>query len=251
MKALHKRLGYSDKDFETYILQNYGDGKSIDAIAEQLSAHRETLAKYFKKYGIRTRSHIEQHLINAKRCCLSDLEVDVLNGIMLADGHLSTSSISARLSYGCKYKETLADIRSSMPSLRFCNDWQDQSTKCWHFKSSFYLDLKQHHNKWYVDGKKIVPTDFRLTPTVGYWWFIGDGFQCDYGVVLCTESFAQKELLISKLIDVGFSSHVIPSSGRIRIESQSAMAFLEWAGSVGIAEQYKYKWDNKWRQRKK
>ena len=51
-------------------------------------------------------------------------------------------------------------------------------------------------DKWYPNGKKIIPKDLIITPTVFLHWFLGDGnYNKSHGITLCTDSFSEKDVL--------------------------------------------------------
>lgn len=169
-----------------------------------------------------------------------------MDGILLADGHLDPSPVAARLTYGCKFKSTLSDIEKQFDQFHFSEPWLSK-TGYWHHKSSYYRDLLCHRKRWYDGKTKIIPEDVMITPLSCYWWFVGDGYQVNYGLKFCTEAFDRQSMDIvrSKLEDLGFSTSITPSSNRLRIRGKSAPRMLDWIRSnINIAEQYTYKWGN-------
>jgi hypothetical protein len=179
-------------------------------------------------------------------CSLSNIEKQVLEGLVLSDGCLSEASrISSRLSFGFKFKETVDDICKALPSMKFSQPWQSQSSKCWHSKSSFYSDLLNENKRWYVNGKKIVPKDIIISPISCYWWFIGDGYNTNGNVYLCTDCFSKKEVffLVNKICKLGFKCN-ITANKRIRFFKEDSLNFLKWLKeNNNIHNQYKYKWE--------
>lgn len=87
-------------------------------------------------------------------------------------------------------------------------------------KHSLLLRHKSTHQmfeewkRWYVDGKKILPTDLKITPTVIRHWFAGDGrLTKDNCVIFCSESFTErenKELLDNINKEIGIQAIVSP-----------------------------------------
>jgi hypothetical protein len=179
-------------------------------------------------------------------CNLSDIEKQILDGIILGDGCLSeTSRISSRLTFGFKFKETVEDIYKALPSLKFSAPWQSKISKCWHSKSSFYSDLLDENKRWYINRKKIVPKDIVLSPVLCYWWYIGDGYITNGNTYICTDCFTKKEviMLIEKINDLGFKC-AITSKNRIRFFKEDSLNFLNWLKCNNtIHNQYKYKWE--------
>jgi hypothetical protein len=195
-----------------------------------------------------TLSKLKTNLKNVKNCNLSEIEKEVLDGIMISDGCLtSTTSISARLSLGFKYSETLEDIKKSLPSIDFGKTNVSKDGKSFHNKSKMYGDLLSENERWYKDKVKIIPDDFRLTQTSCYWWFIGDGYNVDGNVFLCTDSYDKEynEKIIKRINDLGFKCN-LTSRNRIRFYKDSSLNFLKWiTPKNGINQQYIYKWKKK------
>ncbi len=179
-------------------------------------------------------------------CNMTTKEKEVLDGLMLSDGCLSESSrISARLTFGFKYKETSEELMQELGSINFSPIWQSSKTNCWHSKSNMYHDLLDENKRWYPDGEKIVPKDIMITPLSCYWWFVGDGYTSEGNAYLCTDSFTKEdnEFLINKLKGIGFSPS-LRSNNRIAFNKFDTVKFLEWIKpESGILEQYEYKWE--------
>ena len=248
-KLVNQRLKITQKKYIDYLNKLYKSGLSQRQIAEKLKVHLTTIEKHFKRFNLEVRPYTECDIWQRKSCKLTIKQRQILDGILLGDGHLNASSVSARLTYGCKFRKTLVDIRNAFNQLHFSKPWQSK-IKCWHFKSSFYNNLLSQQQRWYVNKKKIVPNDLKITAESCFWWFIGDGYQVDYGVMLCTDNFTRddNQLLVKKLLSIGFNSH-ITSKNRIRIEGKHASSFLNFISNHRkIPSQYKYKWENHRRQ---
>lgn len=230
----------------------WSHGLSQAAISKRLGTHLSTIEHHFKRFDIPTRTFSESTCLRFyKNASLSDEQHQILDGLLLGDGHLDGGVASARLTYGCKFKETLADIAASFSNLSFSAPWCSKRGN-WHFKSLSYADLLAERARWYDGRRKLIPADVRLTPLSCYWWFVGDGYQVDYGIKFCTDCFTNGDLqiLIDKLQELGFESHITPYRGRLHIKSRSAVKMLEWMrGGRAVAAQYLYKWSSHRRQR--
>lgn len=178
-------------------------------------------------------------------CNLDDDEKEILEGILLSDGCLSERTrISARLTFGFKYIEMVNSIIENLPSLNFSRPYQDKKTKCWHSKSKMYHDLLFEHNKWYVEGKKIIPKNIILSPKSLYWWYIGDGYISEEKVYLCTDSYTGNdvEFLVNRLKLLGFNCK-INTRNRIYFNKIESKLFLKCLSENNqILDVYKYKW---------
>jgi hypothetical protein len=179
-------------------------------------------------------------------CNLNCEEKEILDGLLLSDGCLSEKSrISARLTFGFKFKETSEEIFKALKSIDFGPIWKSEYTNCYHSKSNMYHDLLSENNRWYPNKEKIVPKDILITPKSCYWWFIGDGYTSGGNVYLCTDSFTENDnkFLIDRLKEKGFNPS-LTSRNRIRFNKKETTSFLEWIKpKEGIMEQYKYKWE--------
>jgi len=251
MASVSEKLGLDEAAYSDLLHQLYWDHElSQRQISLRLGVHRTTIEQHFKKFSIATRPYTECDIWQRKICELTATQFEILDGMLLADGHLDSSPISARLTYGCKFRETLCDIAVVFPQLHFSNLWCSKHDH-WHFKSSYYRDLKPQHDRWYVNKIKRVPVDMRLTPLSCYWWFVGDGYQVDYGLCFCTDVYDREsiECLRYKFHLLGFDTSVTPSTNRIRVRGKSAPRLLEWMrNNVVISVQYLYKWGSHRRQ---
>jgi len=204
--------------------------------------HSKELQKQINK------SKLVTNIKNVKYCNLKDVEYEILDGIMISDGCLtSVTAISGRLSLGFKYDKTLDDIKIALPSIEFGKTYISKNGNSFHNKSKMYGDLLNENKRWYENGKKIIPNDFRLTPTSCYWWFIGDGYNTNNNVFLCTDSYTKEdnESIIKKINELGFKCS-LTTKNRIRLFKESSVRFLSWiTPENGINKQYKYKWEKK------
>jgi hypothetical protein len=180
-----------------------------------------------------------------KYCNLSNTEKEVFDGLLLGDGCVSEKSrISARLTFGFKFIETLEAIRNELKSINFSNVCVVKKTGCYHFKSKYYHDLLIENLRWYINGKKIIPKNILITQKSCYWWFIGDGYNSKGNVFLCTDSYDKTDnmFLIEKLNNYGFNPS-LTSKNRLRFNKKETINFLEWIMPLnGVMECYKYKW---------
>lgn len=188
-----------------------------------------------------------------KYCNMSSIEKEIFDGIMISDGSLNKSRISARLTLGFKYIETINRIIVDITSIEFLNPWKyeskiDSRTNSsyvgYYTKSRFYHDLLDEYNRWYINGKKIIPGDILLSPLMCYWWFICDGYSINKNVYLCTDSFETKHIenIIYKFKEIGFKS-TIRKNKRIFFDKKSSIDFLNWiSNGIQIQKEYLYKW---------
>lgn len=190
---------------------------------------------------------------------LNQQELHALDGMMLADGHIEASKFSARITYGTEFKGTLERISQDLNSLKFgpiCKN-TNINTKgygCFHFKSEANTFLLDQRKRWYPNNIKIVPEDLILNPINCYWWYVGDGFVCDYRLCFATDAFSNDHVmfLVDQLNNLGFRSRMVlhMNEGKLRPRvhlggQNHANNFLQWLiDNNNIQEEYLYKFRN-------
>jgi transposase len=252
-EPIFKRLHLSENEYIKLLNKLYwSDNLSQRKIAAVFNVHQRTIEISFKKYNIRTRSLSEASKWEQKSCNLTPDQIEIIDGLMLGDGHLDKSNVSARIQYVCKFKKILIDITKEFSQLHFSEPWGTKisneswrtKNKCWFIKSSFYNDLLVHRNRWYKDIK-IIPNDVMLTAKSFYWWFIGDGYIKNKCVELCTDNFKHVHLekLQLKLNNLGYKSS-ITTRKRLKFNRDSSSRFINnIENNNNIAQEYQYKFN--------
>ncbi len=157
------------------------EGLSQTQIAQRIGFSQSAIHLLMKKYGISSRSRVEagsgirnhfygkkhsdesKKLISLKNSharnefiSINEQQAQILDGLLLGDGHLDANAHSARYTHGGKYKEFLDHIRAKLP-LGWGPFWFDPKWKCFHMKSHHTPSLSDFHKRWYPVGKKLCP----------------------------------------------------------------------------------------------
>lgn len=254
-----KQIGNENYCNKNWLKKQYLDNKlSAIQIGELCNCCQGNIWKYLKKFNIPRRSQGEAtHLISGNHCNLSDEARQWIDGELLGDGCLESNCIySARFSYGSKYPEYIQYVSDTLKSFGIKQAGKiikkhltDRNMDCYvyFYHSLFYEELSSIHKRWYPERKKIIPQDLKLTPLILRQEMIGDGCLC-HGkrgnpyIILATCGFLIKdvELLIKKLINLGFKTTRLPSQNSIRISSYSTKQFLDYIGKSPV-KCYDYK----------
>ena len=171
---------------------------------------------------------------------LPSIQLQIIIGLILSDGWLiidkGNRSINARL--GLKQStKNFASFWSVFCKLsHYCHSLpylskKIKNGKLFHtvtFQTRALPVLTILHNKFYINGVKIVPVDIKnyLTPISLAYWIEGDGYSRNKGVALCTDSFTKDDLklLIDALTEnFGFKCTTFPHAKdqyRIHINSK-------------------------------
>jgi hypothetical protein len=100
--------------------------------------------------------------------------------------------------------------------------------------------------RWYRDGKKVVPDDLRISREFVLHWFLCDG-ACSVNrgsghLMLCTDAFTREEVeslqRLLRSVDIDSSR---TSSGRIRVRQGGIERFYEYIGESPV-QCLAYKW---------
>ena len=238
---------------------------SKNKIGKLCGVDHSSISYYLKKYNILERSLSESvHLARTNHCNLSQKAIEFLNGELLGDGCLATTSrkndlpsenLSARFIYTSKYLEYIKYISDTLKSFgieksgnirKYYNKIQD--TYVYKYNSHAYKELALIYKKWYPNGKKIIPKDIKLSKLTLRQHFIGDGSLIhqkgkNSHIVLCTCGFTIFDVnwLIEKLIELGFKATRQISRNIIYISKDSTKKFLNYIGKCPV-NCYNYKW---------
>ncbi len=151
-------------------------------------------------------------------------QLELINGILLGDGHLSKKIKSGRSRLSTTHTEKNLDyINLIYNSL---NESLVKSIRASykHTKKSYILEskktaqLSELRDKWYPDTKKVVPPDIELTPLTLAAWYMDDGsFQ--HAPTLCTDCFTPEDtsVLLNKLIELGIHANLHKTRNTTRI----------------------------------
>lgn len=183
---------------------------------------------------------------------INETERNILDGLMLGDGHIDSNNFCGRYTQGCKYLEFLEHIKLLLP-LDWGPIWEDKKQNCYHLKSHFTPTLLEFKKRWYPSGKKIVPKDLILSKEAILYWFLGDGSirfgnkskfpnSKHYEIKLATDGFTREDnlFLVEQLGVIGIRSSVLKYN-QIRIFTESNEKFFKLLGSCPV-NCYNYKW---------
>ena len=241
--------------FDMYINQHM----TMNEIAVRLSTYIKDIRKNIKENNIPIRKrgfgfNVKQELI------LSSKQYEFLDGLMLSDGSICRrNSLKGRKTQGndflsCAFKhKEFADYINNFLSLgsevRLKNHISDRykSGNCFQYSllSKPNVFFTKERDRWYPDGKKVIPADFRFTPTSMNIAYLGDGYikRDAKQVRLCTNAFNIEVInnLIKQFLDIGIIAKI---SGRneIYMNYDNSIKFLQYIGDCPV-ECYKYKWN--------
>lgn len=138
---------------------------------------------------------------------LSNLQLDILTGLMLGDGNLEHNGYRGtrlqvkqseeKREYVFWLYDQFADLTKTPPQQR-------QDTQQWYFGTRFYEDLQDLRKVFYSDRKKVLPEDIAKrmqSPLTIAVWFMDDGrldfrAKSHFAYHISTDSFTESEVLL-------------------------------------------------------
>ena len=258
---MKKAFQHSDRNWLFY--QYAYLQKSTCQIAKENNCSHVTVMRWLKKFSISCRNRAKAiYLATANHITLSQEAKEFIDGEMLGDMHIRQEhGYSARIGYGSQYEkyilwlsETLAryGIKQSgkiivqKTNRIICNNKRPTNTIGFHYHSKSYIELAKFRERFYIDSKKVVPDNLKLTPLVCKQWYIGDGMLHKGYIELCTDSFSivDIEKLVEKLHLLDFRCWRTKIN-RIHISKEHTPNFLKYIYPCpkGIESCYKYKWN--------
>lgn len=188
---------------------------------------------------------------------LSIHQIEILQGSLLGDGHLTSNrkGKNSGFSYTSIHKEHIDYVYgefneycSKMP--KFTSYYDKRTCKTYNrytFQTNVTEEFTTFHERWYINKIKIIPHDLILTKTVGLLWYLGDGHLSKFRnhIELCTDSFAVDQLeniLIPQMGQFYARIRFANKRPRIIIPRSGVSKFLDFIGACPNMC-FDYKWD--------
>ncbi|OGN29819.1 MAG: hypothetical protein A3A33_00825 [Candidatus Yanofskybacteria bacterium RIFCSPLOWO2_01_FULL_49_25] len=197
-----------------------------------------------------------------KRLSLSDYQRAVLIGNILGDGHLepnwSKTNYKLKINHQLKHKDYVIWEYQVFKDWILTEPKLDKWNNSFQFRTISHREITELRNKFYKNGKKIIPGDINLylrNPITLAVWFMDDGNAILVkskkgkrlrGYHLNSQSFTTEENIILKnsLMNLhGLSVGLEKNHGKYRIyvNKSSASRFKELIGEYVIPSmQYKF-----------
>lgn len=253
--------------------------ESMHKIARGLRCDHTLVDYWMKKFQIPKRSCSEaQRLRQSNHVTLTKELLELLNGMLLGDGHLARQEKgwSPKLWRPCKHEEYLVWLSAKLFQLgveqggkinKYTRLMQLPGNKHSKFYTSFlyssrsYLELVKLHDLWYRKARKeekfktgkqkkyikILPGNLQLTSLTCLMWYLGDGTLCKrWGYLnFATQCFTTDEIdfLIGLLMELRFKASRNKNKD-IQMSVKSSKDFFDYIGPCPekIEGVYGYRW---------
>ena len=203
-----------------FLLQKYvEENLSTSEIAKITGVDARTIRYWMGKYNIPRKNHSLYAHLSQKNSNpnLPQEAFEFIDGELLGDASIQVRSIYAsRINYASRHRHYVEWLKTQFDS------WGIKSGKvrirkihlgytskiftAYYFDTYAYSIFNEFRNRFYPNGKKIVPEDIELTPLTVRQWYIGDGSliksgKCKPYIALFTCGFTKEDVLflMSKL----------------------------------------------------
>lgn len=242
--------------YDYYINKN----KTKIEAAKHFGVHVDTITRNLIQYNIPRHEHNDWAM--AKEFELSKYQRDIITGALLGDGCMALfkHARNACFTYTSKSAEHVKFVCSSLFEFSTkAQKWREASVfdkrtyKTYTrivFRTANNIAFTKIYNQWYPEGKKIIPENVVLNPTICLIWYLGDGTLChskrSAAIYLCTDCFEKEQIekiLIPQLsmFEATLKEHD-KNKWRIYIPRRKIKAFLDYIGPCPFKD-YAHKWD--------
>lgn len=164
------------------------------------------------------------HAKEGNRICVTHDVRELIDGLMLGDGTLAASRLSAALSIEQtdSHNDWLLSINTELVGFGFRTAWNTRPSRgkiaadgrafaakpSVILRTPFYRDLLAERLRWYPDGVKRVPDDVIVSRRSVSLWFMGDGStgknRCGINTVsFSTHAFPEEDVLrLARLLEL-------------------------------------------------
>jgi len=255
MKVQPKYTDILTKDFfeKHYVSQKMSYSKIRDMLFSLgYNIHISTLRKYANKFDIGRSVSEASRSLDYDQSYLTEEIIEMVDGFLLGDGHISKNNTVARLSCGLQYEEfakyLMKGFQSYSTSVDRYKDAGMSSGFQWQGRTRFHPDLFLQYQRWYHDSKKQPPNDVRITAKSVMMWYLGDGSivhgKNTVTLRLATDGFLPEkvEFLAEQLNSAGITCYR-NNDNRVQINAIGVPAFFDFIGKESPVECYRYKFN--------
>ena len=244
------------------VKQMYDSGMRVCEIAKHFNVNHSSVSESLVKSGYTFVSKDERTV----RTPLNESHKQIIEGELLGDGCIARQKgrINPIFRYGTITREYIEYLKQSLPFLsdvpitvKKAKSKTDKEGIEWNSKESYFLSsrsdkaLRPFYESWYINDKKDVPPDFKLTRLSCLHWYLGDGSYSNGVITLCCDSFSEFGVKhLSKELEENGISNVVFSTGReslkgaslrLRVNRTQARNFFDFIGVCPVGA-LRYKW---------
>ena len=231
------------------IAAQYASGVSTNKLAVKYQTYPTVINRILRECDLTVRTMVPRSRP------MSDQLMRKLDGWMLGDGNLTFTGRQAHFQLSSKHEMYADFVRRQFESeLIECKKYEvfDKTYRktAWKLRSLNTIELEREYRRWYIDGKKRIPNDLKLTSDAFKVWIMDDGtLDRKAGHMrMCTNGFSPEECefladLVNRFLDVD-CVHVCErgkNTTRLYIPKVAVHTLLAKIGSCDV-NCFTYKW---------
>ena len=265
-KRINTKLSNKKELEDLYLNQKL----SMKEIAIKHNTSLRLVNRRMKKFYIPSRTYSESIQMSREKeygkyniLNLNSKQKQILDGLIFSDGYLKgKGTYTSNYVQSCKYKEFLKHIQLILPLGYNCDIYErfekggfgnNQKYQSYYLSSLGSKYLLKERKRWYPNGKKIIPKDFKLTNLSLLYLFLGDGSYGSYkkhkrykSLIISSQSFTKEEneFFVKLLLNLGIEATINCRDSKhhyVRIRNKSIEKFFKIIGSCPV-KCYEYKW---------
>lgn len=242
--------------YHLYIEKNL----SKKEVAKKVGYSIDTVTRNLKEQNIP--SHKPKDWLSKDYIELTNIQKEYLDGALLGDGCLSLhkNSINSKFIYSSKSKQHVEFVfnpfmnfmtSEEIKHLKYFDKRTQKTYEQYRARTFANPCFQKEKERWYKEGKKIIPPDLKLSPTTCLIWYLGDGslihskHHRGIHIKLSTDCFTLEEVKFLCQLLTSFEAHPLKDTAttyRIYIPHHKIKEFLEYIGPCPF-EDYKHKWN--------
>ncbi|MBI5122857.1 hypothetical protein HZA75_03280 [Candidatus Roizmanbacteria bacterium] len=122
---------------------------------------------------------------------------DLIIGKLLGDGNLEnrgTANSRLQIRHSLKQKEYVDWCYKQLKEFTKSNPKQHKDA--YYFRTKSLPIFTKLRKLWYIDGKKVLPSNLNLSPFIISIWYMDDGYfdRVNKSIWLCTHCYSNKEI---------------------------------------------------------
>jgi predicted DNA-binding protein YlxM (UPF0122 family) len=230
------------------------DLKSAE-VAKILHVSLQTLLKYIHKYQIPIKGI--KYYNTLPEIKFDKDQYDFFDGLILTDGSLvqrntscSSGKSNAKISCAFKHEEFTNYIDMALKlngnvhkKVHVSDRYKSGRCITYGLFSSDNILFTKERNRWYPNGIKIIPSDFRFSPVSMNIAYLSDGSYIRNAVHFSLNSFSADNInnTIGRYFNEMGIKFSIYSNNTVRISVKSTLDFFNYIGGCPVSC-YNYKW---------
>lgn len=228
---------------------------STKKIAKIYNVTPRAVSTKLKRARVTIRNLSDAQELIANHIKINKIMNHYFDGLLLGDGCVTTpkkNNKSGVYTHADKHLSYIIWLKKQFSKFQIRNSktYHNKKLNTYSFKTKYYREFIAFRQRWYPNGKKVIPKDLILMPITLKNWYLGDGSyklgingtKSAERVMLCSEfdPFGRK-LIAEQLINLGIDCSIYPNG--IYIKAKSRPKFFEYMLSDDneIPGCYKYK----------